>query len=132
MFSCARAFRSMNPSDRNIPPVLEIRNLTKSFPGVRALDDVSLDIRAGEVHCIMGENGAGKSTLLRILAGLIQPDSGEIRLNGLCRFKSPRDAISRGIAMIHQELLPFLELTVMENIFMGQEPAGWLPATIDW
>ena len=114
------------------PPVLEVRNLSKSFPGVRALDEVRLEVRVGEVHCLMGENGAGKSTLLRILAGMAQPDSGEILLRGeVCRFKSPREAIARGIAMIHQELMPFPELTVAENIFMGREPAGRVPGSID-
>jgi inositol transport system ATP-binding protein len=113
--------------------LLEVRRLVKTFPGVRALDGVHLDVRGGEVHCLVGENGAGKSTLLRILAGLDQPDHGEIRFGGeACRFKSPRDAIARGIAMIHQELTPFPELTVAENIFMGREPAGRLPGTIDW
>jgi inositol transport system ATP-binding protein len=107
--------------------MLEVRNISKHFGGVRALEDVSLDVRAGEVHCLMGENGAGKSTLLRILAGLQPADSGEVLLRGeLCRFRSPDDAIRRGVAMIHQELMPFPEMTVAENIFIGREPVqGW-------
>lgn len=112
-------------------PVLQVRDLSKSFPGVRALDGVRLDVARGEVHALMGENGAGKSTLMKILAGLHAPDAGEILYRGRpVRFRGPHDALTRGIAMIHQELLLFPELTVAENIFMGQEPAspwvGWL------
>jgi len=96
--------------------VLQVRNLSKSFPGVRALDNVSLDVAAGSVHALMGENGAGKSTLMRIVSDLDTADSGEVRCAGR-------------VAMIHQELMPFRDLTVAENIFMGQEPTrrfGWL------
>jgi inositol transport system ATP-binding protein len=110
---------------------LQVRNLSKSFPGVRALQDVSLDVAPGTVHALMGENGAGKSTLMKIVAGLERPDAGEIRFDGQpVRLRNPHDALKRGVAMIHQELLVFPELTVAENIFMGQEPAaplvGWL------
>lgn len=113
------------------PPALQVRNLFKSFPGVQALAGVRLDIAAGEVHALMGENGAGKSTLMKIVSGLDQPDAGEVLLRGKsARFRSPHDALRQGIAMIHQELLPFPELSVAANIFMGQEPAsrflGWL------
>ncbi|MCX7886165.1 MAG: sugar ABC transporter ATP-binding protein, partial [Verrucomicrobiae bacterium] len=96
--------------------MLQVRNLTKTFPGVRALDNVSLDVIAGTVHAVMGENGAGKSTLMKIVAGLEKPDSGEVHCNGR-------------VAMIHQELTPFRELSVAENIFMGQHPTrgfGWV------
>lgn len=96
--------------------MLRVRNLCKSFPGVRALDNVSLDVARGSVHAIMGENGAGKSTLMRIVAGLETPDGGQIHCGGR-------------VAMIHQELTPFRELSVAENIFMGQEPTrgfGWV------
>jgi len=115
----------------NHDPVLQVRNLSKSFPGVQALAGVQLDVAAGEVHALMGENGAGKSTLMKIVSGLDQPDAGEILLNGWpVRFRSPHDALQQGIAMIHQELLPFPELSLAANIFMGQEPAsrflGWL------
>jgi ABC-type sugar transport system ATPase subunit len=108
--------------------LLQVRNLSKYFPGVKALADVRLEVEAGAVHALMGENGAGKSTLMRILAGLDQPDAGEIRFRGRAvRLRHPHDALRMGISMIHQELLPFPELSVAENIFMGQEPVrGWL------
>ena len=112
--------------------VLQVRNLSKSFPGVRALDDVSLDIEAGKVHAVTGENGAGKSTLMRILAGLQTPDSGEILFQGHpIRIRNPHEALRMGIAMIHQELLPFRDLTVAENIWMGREPTRRLPGWLD-
>ena len=111
--------------------LLRARNLSRSFPGVRALDGVHLAIEAGKTHAVMGENGAGKSTLMRILAGLDKPDAGEILFEGRpVRLRSPQTALRLGIAMIHQELLPFPEMTVAENIFIGREPAsalfGWL------
>ena len=88
--------------------LLQVRNLSKSFPGVRALDDVSLDVEGGMVHAVTGENGAGKSTLMRILAGLQTPDAGEILFQGRpIRLRNPHEALRMGIAMIHQELLPF-------------------------
>jgi inositol transport system ATP-binding protein len=113
------------------PIVLEVRNLSKAFPGVQALDKVGLDVRAGEIHAVTGENGAGKSTLMRILAGLEKSDGGEILLKGRpCRLRSAQDAMAAGIAMIHQELMPFPNLSVAENIFMGRDPAvralGWV------
>ena len=105
-------------------PLLSVRGLCKSFPGVRALADVDLEVRPGEVHALMGENGAGKSTLARLIAGLARPDAGTILLDGEpLHLRSPHDALRRGIAMIHQELLPFGEMTVAENVFMGSEPA---------
>jgi inositol transport system ATP-binding protein len=111
--------------------VLQARNLTKSFPGVQALSGVKLDVEKGAVHALMGENGAGKSTLMKILAGFFPPDSGEVLFRGKrLRLRSPHDALRQGISMIHQELLPFPELTVAENIFMGRElvfsAMGWL------
>jgi inositol transport system ATP-binding protein len=114
-----------------MPALLEACNIVKGFSGIRVLEDVSLSIQAGEVHAILGENGAGKSTLMKILAGLYQPDAGEIRLRGnLATFRNPHEALRAGVAMIFQELLPFINLSVAENIFMGQEPAskrlGWI------
>ena len=115
----------MSPEPTDPPAVLRVRNLSKAFPGVQALDDIGFDLRAGEVHAVLGENGAGKSTLMRILAGLEQPDRGEIFLCGRrCRFRNAHDAITAGISMIHQELMPFQDLSVAENIFMGRELCG--------
>jgi inositol transport system ATP-binding protein len=112
--------------------VLEIRNLSKSFPGVRALDGVWLDVRRGSVHALMGENGAGKSTLMKTILGLHAPDGGQIILEGRpVRIRSPHEALRLGISMVHQELLPFADLTVAENILMGQEPTRWLPGWLD-
>jgi len=112
-------------------PAIEIRNLSKSFPGVKALDAVSLRVEEGEVHALAGENGAGKSTLMKILAGNHTPDVGEIYLRGKrVQFRHPHDALQSGIAMVHQELQPFPDLTVAENIAIGREKTrgrwGWL------
>ncbi len=97
--------------------------IEKRFPGVHALKAVSFDLRAGEVHALMGENGAGKSTLMKILAGVYQPDSGTIKLNGTpVHLGSPRAALAHGIGIIHQELALMNELTVAQNIFIGREP----------
>jgi ABC-type sugar transport system ATPase subunit len=113
-------------------PILELRDITKTFPGVRALDGVHFDVRVGEVHALLGENGAGKSTLIKIVSGVYQPDEGELLVNGEpVRFASPLDAQAAGIATIYQELLLFPELTVAENIFMGHPPRGRLGG-IDW
>lgn len=103
-------------------PLLEMRNITKTFPGVIALDQVSFTLNAGEVHVLMGENGAGKSTLMKIINGQYQANCGEIYLEGEpCQFDSPHQSIEAGIAMIHQELNPVLDMTVAENIFLGRE-----------
>src|SRR5688572_28208440 len=109
----------------NNSPILEMRQITKSFPGVRALDGVTFDLYAGEVHALVGENGAGKSTLMKILGGVYPyPDyGGEIRLGGEeKRFASVRDAETAGIAVIYQELSLVKDMTVGENIFLGREP----------
>jgi len=103
--------------------VLEMRGIRKEFPGVIANDDVSFDVRRGEVHALLGENGAGKSTLMNILYGLYRPDSGEIRLNGKpISFASARDAIQAGIGMVHQHFMLIPVMTVAENIVLGTEP----------
>jgi ribose transport system ATP-binding protein len=104
------------------PPVLELLHVDKSFPGVKALEDVSIIIRPNEVVGLVGENGAGKSTLMRILAGVYQPDTGELRLDGQpIRLASPVDANRHGIAMVFQEQSLLTNLSVAENIYLGNE-----------
>jgi rhamnose transport system ATP-binding protein len=101
---------------------LQFRDIRKSFGAVQALRGVSFDVSAGEAHALMGENGAGKSTLLKILAGIVQPDAGEIRWRGeRLHLRSPREALERGIGMVYQEMLSFPNLTVTGNIFAGRE-----------
>src|SRR5215813_7837904 len=103
--------------------VLEMRGIRKEFPGVVANDDVSLDVRRGEVHALLGENGAGKSTLMNILYGLYRPDAGEILLNGKrVVFSSASDAIDAGIGMVHQHFMLIPVMTVAENVVLGTEP----------
>lgn len=110
-----------------MPNSIEFRNITKYFPGVKALDRISFTANGGEVLAMMGENGAGKSTLLKILNGDYQQDEGEYLVNGQpCRFSSPREAVAAGIGVIYQERQIMLELTVGENIFLGRLPVGFL------
>lgn len=105
--------------------LVSLQNLSKSFPGVRALDGVSFELQAGEVHALMGENGAGKSTLMKILAGVYRKDSGEILLNGQpVEIHSPAHAKALAIGIIHQELYLMNHLTVAQNIYLGREPRG--------
>ncbi len=113
-------------------PVLRLQDVSKAFPGVQALRGVQFDVRAGEVHALLGENGAGKSTLIKIVSGVYRPDSGSIVLDGQpVQLHSPHEAQRAGIATIYQELLLFPELTVAENIFMGHAPRrAW--GGIDW
>ncbi len=106
-------------------PVLEVRNVTKRFPGVVANDQISFTLFKGEVHAFLGENGAGKSTLMNILYGLYHPDEGEILLNGKpLHFNGPNDAIAAGIGMVHQHFMLVPTLTVTENIILGNEGKG--------
>jgi inositol transport system ATP-binding protein len=113
-------------------PILQVSNLTKSYSGIKALDNVQLTLKAGEVHALMGENGAGKSTFMKILIGLIRPDSGEILFEGNELKGTVNDIQQKGISMIHQEILIIPELTVAQNIFLGREKeitgsgSGWL------
>jgi ABC-type uncharacterized transport system ATPase subunit len=104
-------------------PVLELRGITKQFPGVLANDHIDLEVREGEVHALLGENGAGKSTLMNILYGLYHPDEGEILLNGKATsFASAKDAIGHGIGMVHQHFMLIPVMTVAENIVLAEEP----------
>ena len=103
-------------------PLIEIRQVTKRFPGVVALKDVSFDVRRGEFHSICGENGAGKSTLMKILSGVYADYEGAILVNGqTVQFQGTRDAEEKGVSIIHQELNLVEELTVAANIFLGRE-----------
>jgi rhamnose transport system ATP-binding protein len=115
-----------------VQPILRLDSVSKTFPGVRALDSVQFDVRPGEVHALLGENGAGKSTLIKIMSGVHEPDGGTVELDGKpVRLDRPQDAQKAGIATIYQELLLFPELTVAENIFAGHAPRQrW--GGIDW
>ncbi|MDR2767593.1 MAG: sugar ABC transporter ATP-binding protein [Treponema sp.] len=107
----------------NTEYVLQVKHLSKNFPGVRALDDITIDFRPGSVHALMGENGAGKSTLMKCLFGIYEPDTGEIILNGKkVHFDDSRRALDAGISMIHQELLPVPFRSTMENLWLGRFP----------
>src|SRR5579863_5547225 len=118
------------PEAAGAAPVLELRHAAKSFGAVRALIDGSVDLRAGEVHALLGENGAGKSTLVKILAGVYQPDSGTLKVNGQeVTLPGPAAAKAAGIAVIYQEPTLFPDLTVAENMFVGRQPhrsASWI------
>jgi ABC-type sugar transport system ATPase subunit len=118
-----------NTTDHEHPaPILQAHGVSKRFGGALALDDVDLEVRPGEIHAVVGENGAGKSTLMRILAGIITPDSGSIRIAGDELEGGPRAAIDAGIALVHQELSLVPEMTVAENILLGAPPttAGFI------
>jgi inositol transport system ATP-binding protein len=103
--------------------ILQMENISKSFPGVKALSDVQFNVRTGTIHALMGENGAGKSTLMKILDGIYAPDSGQITFQGQpVTIDTTQTALKLGISMIHQELSPIPYMTVAENIFLGREP----------
>ena len=110
--------------------LLQLRSVQKRFGGVVALRGGNLDVSSGEVHLLMGENGAGKSTLMKIVAGMLEPDGGEMLWQGRSvRFRSPAEAASQGIAMVHQESMLAPHLSIAENIFLGREPRlplGWV------
>lgn len=102
--------------------VLELKGITKIFPGVKALDNVHFQLKAGEIHALMGENGAGKSTFIKVITGVHRAEEGEMYLDGKkVDFKGPRDAQKAGIAAIYQHVTSYPHLTVTENIFMGHE-----------
>lgn len=106
--------------DRNI--LLKMENITKVFPGVRALDDIDFELCSGEIHAILGENGAGKSTLIKVLGGIYEADEGKISINGEeVKINSVQDANQQGIAIIHQEIVLVPFMTIAENIFLGRE-----------
>ena len=106
-------------------PRLELRHATKSFGRVRALVDGDLTLLPGEVHALLGENGAGKSTLVKILAGVHEPDSGALVIDGVERsFATPAQARDAGVAVIYQEPTLFPDLSIAENIYMGRQPVG--------
>ncbi|MDC7235093.1 MAG: sugar ABC transporter ATP-binding protein [Spirochaetales bacterium] len=111
--------------------ILKMEGISKSFPGVKALNNVQFALEAGEVHVLMGENGAGKSTLMKVLAGIYTKDEGSIDLKGReVDFHHPSDSIHAGISMIHQELMPIPHLAVAENIYLGREPLTFV-GTVD-
>ncbi|MCJ7709898.1 MAG: ATP-binding cassette domain-containing protein, partial [Chloroflexi bacterium] len=112
--------------------LVEMTDISKSFPGVHALDGCRFELLAGEVHALVGENGAGKSTLMKILAGIYRRDAGTIRFKGReVEVNSPRAAQDLGISIIHQELNLMGHLTVAQNIFIGREPRGALNFVLD-
>ncbi len=116
-------------------PALEAREVSKAFESVSALEHVSLDVPRGTVTCLLGDNGAGKSTLIKILTGVHRPDRGEVAIDGeTVRFRSPRDALDRGIACVYQDLSMIPLMPVARNFFLGREPLrGWGPARrVDW
>jgi ribose transport system ATP-binding protein len=113
----------MSAPTADTPVVLRLTDVVKTFPGVRALDGVELEVAAGEVHCLLGQNGAGKSTLIKVLAGVHRPDSGRVEwLGEPVEFATPQAAMKAGIATIYQELDLVDDLSVAENVFLGQEP----------
>lgn len=103
--------------------IVELRNITKKYPGVVALDNVSIGFKPGEVHAIMGENGAGKSTMIKAISGALTPTSGEVLIDGVAyQHLTPGKSRELGIEVIYQEINAFTTLTVMENIYMGSLP----------
>ena len=103
--------------------IIEMLHITKEFPGIKANDDITLKLKKGEIHALLGENGAGKSTLMSVLFGLYQPEKGEIRKNGeVVQINGPKDANELGIGMVHQHFKLVEIFTVLENIILGVEP----------
>jgi ABC-type uncharacterized transport system ATPase subunit len=112
----------MTSQSVSLVPALEMRGITKTYPGVVANDHIDFDVKPGEIHAMLGENGAGKTTLMNVLYGLARPDEGEIILDGQrVDISGPADAIRRGISMVHQHFMLVPVLTVAENIVLGQE-----------
>ena len=112
--------------------ILEMKNICKNFPGVKALDNVSFELWPGEIHALIGENGAGKSTLMKVLTGIYKQDSGSIFLKDKpFQAMNPKHAEQNGISMIYQEFNLLPHLTVAENIFVAKEPSKWGGLLID-
>src|SRR5258706_10410051 len=108
--------------NQNSAPLLEVRHVSKYFGSVIALKDISMEVRAGEVTCVLGDNGAGKSTLIKIISGLHQPDEGMMKIDGdEVRFDSPRDALNAGIATVYQDLAVVDLMETWRNFFLGSE-----------
>ena len=106
---------------------IEMLNITKRFPGIIANDNITLKLKKGEIHALLGENGAGKSTLMSVLFGLYQPEEGEIHKDGRkVEIRDPNDANALGIGMVHQHFMLVNQLTVLENIILGKESGGFL------
>ena len=113
-----------NEQIKEATPMIEVRNINKAFPGVQALENVSVKFMPGEVHAVVGENGAGKSTLMKIMAGAYKPDSGEIFFQGEeVQMNHPVQAQNLGVAIIYQEFNLLPERTVAQNIYLGREPS---------
>ena len=113
--------------------LLKMVDITKTFPGVKALDHVSLNVKRGTVHALMGENGAGKSTLMKCLFGIYAKDGGQIFLDGKeIDFKSSKEALDNGVAMVHQELNQALKRSVIDNIWLGRYPMKRKCIRIQW
>ena len=109
-------------SEQTYPYVIEMLNITKDFPGIKANDDITLQLKRGEIHALLGENGAGKSTLMSVLFGLYQPEKGEIRKNGVkVEIKDPNDATALNIGMVHQHFKLIEVFSVLDNIILGAE-----------
>lgn len=110
------------------PPIIEMTHISKSYGHLRALEDVSLSVRAGEVTCVLGDNGAGKSTLIKIISGLHRADAGQIKINGVeTRFDSPREALHAGIATVYQDLAVVDLMETWRNFFLGSELCKPIP-----
>ena len=108
--------------DKMSPYVIEMLHITKEFPGIKANDDITLQLKKGEIHALLGENGAGKSTLMSVLFGLYQPEEGEIRKNGVkVKINNPNDATALNIGMVHQHFKLVEVFTVLDNIILGAE-----------
>ena len=122
----------LDPATVSVPPRVELRGISKRFGATAALADVSMDLRAGEIHALVGENGAGKSTLVKILAGVHPPDAGTILLDGVAtQIVDPTSARAHRVAVVHQEPRLFPDLSVAENVFLANPPKGRL-GEISW